>query len=111
MIIFFTTILCLPLMLIVAGLGIDLAALATLRDKVQVAADAGAVAGASAIHFVKDDEKCEVNCPGQVDAEPRHPQSLCGPERLPRCPHRLQSRGAECHPSRSAHPWIRVCSG
>ena len=62
--VFFVTIVLVPMMLIVAGLGIDVSALATLRDRVQLAADAAAVAGASSIHFVKDIPECTVDCTG-----------------------------------------------
>lgn len=64
MIIFFTTIVAVPLMLIFAGLAIDIAALGVLKDRVQVAADASATATAAAIHFVKDDPECVKDCAG-----------------------------------------------
>ena len=61
---FFVAIVVLPMMLIVAGLGIDVAALATLRDRAQLAADAAATAGAASTHFVKDVPECTVDCTG-----------------------------------------------
>ena len=62
--IFFITVSVIPLMLIVAGLAIDLGALGVIRDRAQVAVDAAATAGASAIHFVKNDPTCISNCDG-----------------------------------------------
>lgn len=62
--IFFVTVLVLPLMLVLSGLAIDLAALGTARDRAQVASDAAATAGASSIRFQKFDPDCVKDCGG-----------------------------------------------
>src|SRR5690242_17172083 len=64
MIIFFVAVAVLPVSLLFAGLAIDLGALGVLRDRLQVAADAGAVAGASSIAWTKADHSCLTNCAG-----------------------------------------------
>jgi len=64
MILFFTTITVVPLMLVFAGMAIDLTALGELKTRAQVAVDAGATAGAASIRFVKDVPECTKDCTG-----------------------------------------------
>ncbi len=64
MIIFFVGVLVIPLMLIFAGLTVDLGAFGVLRDKLQRAADSAATAGASAVTWQKTDPACSTNCSG-----------------------------------------------
>lgn len=64
MMILFVTILCLPLMLMVSALAVDLGYFGVMKDKLQVAMDSAAVAGASSISFKKDEPTCTKDCLG-----------------------------------------------